>query len=59
MRAGLIVATLLAATTHGGPAAASQAPGAWYMGDWQCTLDGRPTRMSWRIVEGALSLRLQ
>lgn len=32
------------------PAAASTVAGGWYMGDWQCTLDGRPTRMTWRIV---------
>ena len=32
------------------PAAAGTVAGGWYMGDWNCTLDGRPTRIVWRIV---------
>ena len=48
MRAGWpLVATLLAATT---PASASTVAGGWFTGDWRCTLDGRQTRMVWRIV---------
>jgi hypothetical protein len=45
----LLVAILLAATPAV-PAAASQVGGAWFMGDWRCTLDGRATRMIWRNV---------
>jgi hypothetical protein len=44
---GLLLATLLA---QAAPAPASQVAGAWFMGEWQCTLDGRPTRMAWRVV---------
>jgi len=29
---------------------ASTAPGGWYLGKWSCQLDGRPTRMEWKIV---------
>lgn len=29
---------------------ASTAAGGWYVGKWSCQLDGRPTRMEWRIV---------
>ena len=45
----LLAATLLAAAPAA-PAAASQAPGAWFMGDWRCALDGRQTQMAWRNV---------
>lgn len=31
-------------------AQASTAPGGWYVGKWSCQLDGRPTKMEWRIV---------
>ncbi len=41
-------AALLSAFTAG--AEASTAPGGWYLGKWSCQLDGRPTRMEWRIV---------
>ncbi|HEX8574368.1 MAG TPA: DUF6006 family protein [Allosphingosinicella sp.] len=43
----LLTAALLAATA---PATASTVPGGWFIGDWRCTLDGRQTRMTWRIV---------
>jgi len=43
----LCLAALLAAAT---PATASTVAGGWYMGDWRCVLDGRQTRMVWRIV---------
>lgn len=43
-------AVLAAAFAGSGPAAASQVPGAWFMGEWRCTLDGRPTQMTWRVV---------
>lgn len=46
----LTAALLVAAFSGGAPATASQAPGAWFMGDWRCTLDGRATRMVWRNV---------
>lgn len=50
MRAeALSVATLLAAACAV-PASASQVTGAWFMGDWRCTLDGRATRMVWSNV---------
>jgi hypothetical protein len=45
----LLVATLLAAAPAV-PAGASQVAGAWFMGDWQCTLDGRATRIVWDTV---------
>ncbi len=41
-------AALLSAFTTG--AEAGTAPGGWYTGKWSCQLDGRPTRMEWRIV---------
>lgn len=43
----LSVAALLVASA---PASAGLAPGGWFMGDWRCTLDGRATRMVWRVV---------
>ena len=47
----LATATLFAATLAGSvPAAAGQVAGGWYMGDWRCTLDGRPTRIVWDVV---------
>lgn len=39
-----------AALAGSAPASASQVPGAWFMGDWRCTLDGRPTRIVWDTV---------
>lgn len=47
----LASAALIAAAFAGGaPAPASQVAGGWYMGDWRCTLDGRPTRIVWDVV---------
>ena len=44
-------ASLLAAMVAGSaPAVASQVPGAWYMGDWRCTLDGRAVRIVFDVV---------
>lgn len=43
-------ALLAGVLAGGGPAAASQVAGGWYMGDWRCTLDGRPTRIVWDVV---------
>lgn len=48
MRAKWLFLAILAAPSA--PAAASTVAGGWYMGDWRCTLDGRPTRMVWRVV---------
>ena len=48
MRIKLLAAAAVFAATPAAPASASQAPGAWFMGDWRCTLDGRQTRMVWR-----------
>ncbi len=31
-------------------APASTVSGGWFEGRWGCTLDGRPTRMEWRII---------
>lgn len=33
------------------PAGASQVAGQWWFGEWRCTIDGRPARMSWRVVD--------
>lgn len=46
----LAAALFAAALAGGGPARASQVGGGWYMGDWRCTLDGRPTRIVWDVV---------
>ena len=47
----LTIAALAAAAMAGGaPAGASQVAGGWYMGNWRCTLDGRPTRIVWDVV---------
>ena len=32
-------------------ASASQVATQWYFGQWQCTIDGRPARMVWRVVD--------
>lgn len=52
MKAGWVLASILlgAATVPAAPASASQVAGGWFMGEWQCTLDGRPTRMVWSAV---------
>ena len=41
-----ISAALLASTV---PSLASTASG-WWGGNWRCTIDGRPARMNWKIV---------
>lgn len=33
------------------PAEAGILVGKWWDGNWNCTIDGRPARMSWRIVD--------
>ena len=33
------------------PVAASQAVVEWYHGSWSCQIDGRPARMTWKIVD--------
>ena len=33
------------------PLEAGLLPGKWWDGNWNCTIDGRPARMSWRIVD--------
>ena len=45
-----MAAFFAAALAAGAPAAASQVGGGWYMGDWRCTLDGRPTRIVIDVV---------
>ncbi len=42
----LISAALLASTV---PSLASTVSG-WWGGNWRCTIDGRPARMNWKIV---------
>ncbi len=32
-------------------ASASQTASKWYFGSWSCTIDGRPARMRWRVVD--------
>ena len=34
-----------------GDAAASTTARHWWFGEWTCTIDGRPARMSWRNVD--------
>jgi hypothetical protein len=43
----------LAALGTTAPAFASQIAGHWLDGLWQCTIDGRPARMRWVIVDAA------
>jgi hypothetical protein len=43
-------ALFAAAFAAGAPATAGQVAGTWYMGDWRCTLDGRPTRIVVDVV---------
>ena len=52
MRIELLATAALfgAALAFSAPATASQVAGTWYMGDWRCTLDGRPTRIVWDVV---------
>lgn len=46
-----LVAALLAGLTVGStPVGASQAVG-WWGGQWKCEIDGRPARMSWKVVD--------
>lgn len=40
--------TLLQATL---PASASMVVREWYFGTWNCNIDGRPARMTWRVVD--------
>jgi hypothetical protein len=30
---------------------ASQVVSQWYFGRWDCTIDGRPSRMQWRVID--------
>jgi hypothetical protein len=47
----LATSALFAAALAGSaPATAGQVVGTWYMGDWRCTLDGRPTRILVDVV---------
>ncbi len=48
---GVFAVALIAALTGGSPPAqAGTAPGGWWGGNWSCTIDGRPARMRWMIV---------
>lgn len=33
------------------PVSAGQIVGKWWDGSWRCTIDGRPARMVWKIVD--------
>ena len=35
----------------GGDAQASQVPSQWYFGKWNCSIDGRPAKMQWLVVD--------
>ena len=35
------------------PAQASQVASEWYMASWNCNIDGRPARMTWRVVDNS------
>lgn len=35
----------------GGDALASQAVSQWYFGKWNCTIDGRPAKMQWLVID--------
>ncbi|WEF35126.1 DUF6006 family protein [Pseudoduganella chitinolytica] len=50
-RAGAVIAAALCGT----PLALAQAPPAagWWGGSWTCTIDGRPARMAWTMVNVA------
>jgi hypothetical protein len=37
--------------TVSNPAIASQLPGGWWDGNWNCNIDGRPARMRWNVVD--------
>jgi len=38
-----------------GPAPAGQLSG-WWGGDWTCTIDGRPARMKWIVVDAGVNM---
>jgi hypothetical protein len=42
----LTVATM----TNPGAIEASQVPVRWFLGNWNCTIDGRPARMNWQVA---------
>jgi hypothetical protein len=50
MKARWLIVAALAAAAPAVPGSASQVGGAWFTGDWRCTLDGRATRMVWSNV---------
>lgn len=33
------------------PGTASMVAREWYFGNWDCSIDGRPARMQWRVVD--------
>lgn len=49
-RAAAALLAALAAASPGGAGASTMA-GQWYHGEWSCRIDGRPARMSWRVVD--------
>jgi Family of unknown function (DUF6006) len=50
IRKTLFLGLFAAMTSSAVPALAGQAVG-WWGGNWTCTIDGRPARMNWRVVD--------
>jgi hypothetical protein len=50
VRKSLFLSSLLILVSPSTPVSASTTSGGWYVGNWNCTLDGRPTRMNWKVV---------
>ena len=48
--ASLICGLVAAITASAAPAFGGQAVG-WWGGNWNCTIDGRPARMNWKVVD--------
>jgi hypothetical protein len=46
-----LIGLLCVLAVPSGPAGASQMVGRWWSGAWKCTIDGRPARMRWDVVD--------
>jgi Family of unknown function (DUF6006) len=46
----LTIGVLVSLTTLASPSMAGMASG-WWGGNWNCTIDGRPARMNWKVVD--------
>ncbi len=47
----LLRATALTLAFGVAPAHASMMVGEWFHGSWNCRIDGRPSKMTWRVVD--------